>query len=229
LHGVEAVMPEHIFNITAKLSDLFPPDDPDSTWLLRLALLRDDLEYEIVPKGARHDDPSGVWSNVYGLRKLAITVGEVKNIFSHDVAPYLLTMDWPSDVVKAMQAAVAAVEDVEAKLRPIRDGLGAHVRPANAVQTKPRVDPTPAVLRAHGAMEFSLTLDMETSQTTSFCGLSAAAYLFAWPDVRTEEDYEKKRMELHPTVLFRCFAAIRHGIDLLMAQHWRKLGLLRSS
>jgi len=110
---------------------------------------------------------------------------------------------------------------------PIRDALGAHVRPSNAV--RPKVDPVPEVLRAHGGFEYEVTLDMDNGSQTRLCGVTAAAYLFAWPEVRTEEDYEKRRNTLHPEILFRCFRSIRHGIDLILAWEWQKRGLLSGS
>lgn len=195
--------------------------------MLRLAILRDDLEYEMSRTGIRDGDPTNAWLSVYGLRKLAITVGEVKNIFSHDVSAYLQTVDWPLHVVTDFESAIAAVEDANDRLQPIRDALGAHVRPSNAQQ--PKVDPTPEVLRAHGQFEYDVTLDMETGSTTRFCGVTAATYLFVWAEVRTEEDYEKRRNALHPTILYRCFGSIRHGIDLIFAWEWQKRGLLKAA
>jgi hypothetical protein len=76
-------------------------------------------------------------------------------------------------------------------------------------------------------MEFEVVLDMATGSKTSFCGVTAAAFLFAWPEVKNEADYEKRRTEINPEILFRCFNGIRHGIDLLVAEHWNKLGLLK--
>jgi hypothetical protein len=109
----------NIFKMKAKLADLFPPDDPNSSWLLRLAVLRDDFTYEVnrtfetertstyevKMMAVREDDPTGVWCRVYGLRKLAITIREVKNIFSHEVIQYLETVNWPADVVSVRAPA----------------------------------------------------------------------------------------------------------------------------
>jgi hypothetical protein len=33
--------------VTGTLSDLFPPDHPETAWLLRLMIIRDDLDYEL--------------------------------------------------------------------------------------------------------------------------------------------------------------------------------------
>src|SRR5580698_4392690 len=140
-----------IFTIKAKLGDLFPADDPNSPWLLRLAILRDDFEYEIVPKGDREGDLSGVWMSFYWWRKRAITIGEVKHIFCHDVANYVKcnSADWRPEFVEKLKESIRAVEEADRAFGPIRDALGAHVRPENAVRTKPKADPTPKVLQRH--------------------------------------------------------------------------------
>jgi hypothetical protein len=63
---------------------------------------------------------------------------------------------------------------------------------------------------------------------TSFCTVGVAAFLFAWPDVRTEDDFEAKRKEVQST-LMGCMNPIRHGIDALMALQWTKASLLSSA
>jgi len=218
-------MPKNLFKIKATLAELFPPDDPNSSWLLRLAVLRDDLEHELKPKPGGDDEARGMWLQIYGLRKLSITLDELKNIFSHEA--FLQTVDWPVDVVRGVRELTVAVEDLTKKLQPIRDALGAHVRPANAVHTKPKADPTPEVLRAHSGMEIEVVLDMKTGSETSLCGLTSLAFVFAWPEVRTNEDYARRRSEIGPMALLKPAMAIRQGIDLLLAHHWSGRGLLK--
>jgi hypothetical protein len=220
-------LPKSLFTIKATLAELFPPDDLNSSWLLRLAVLRDDLEHELKPKTAVDDEAQGTWLEIYRLRKLSITLGELKNIFSHEVRTFLATVDWPTDVVRAVADLTLAVEDLTAKLQPVRDALAAHVRPANAVQAKPKIDPTPEVLRAHGGMEIEVVLDMKTGRETSLCGLTSMAFVFAWPEVRTQEDYARRRTEIGPVVLLESAMAVRQGIDLLLAHHWERRGLLK--
>jgi len=181
-----------------------------------------------VPKGERERDPSGVWMSVYWWRKRAITVGEVKNIFCREVARYVKGSggEWHPEVVKKFKEAIRVVEDADRVFGPIRDALGAHVRPANAKKVKPKVDPTPMVLRRHRDEEFEVVLDLGTSQATSLCHVTATAFMFAWSDATRQGDYASLRLELHEKFML-AFNAIRHGIDLLLGIQWKKAGLLK--
>jgi len=52
----------------------------------------------------------------------------------------------------------------------------------------------------------------------------ALSFLLLWPEVRTEEEYEKVRSELHPTtMLYERYGRIRTGIDLIFFWQWKKL------
>src|SRR5216684_1550382 len=83
-------MANGVFVLKARLDEFFPPDHPDTPWLLRLAVLRDDIAYEVdrisLKPGA---SPADVWISAYTLRKLAITVNEVKHAFTRDVQRWL--------------------------------------------------------------------------------------------------------------------------------------------
>jgi len=223
-------MADSIFTFRAKLSEFFRPDHPDATWLLRLAVLRDDLAYELERVSLSRDDPpEEVWRCAYTLRKLAITISEVKNIFSYEVQRALADQAHPvpQPLRDGLKNAVKLIEEADAFMQPIRDGLGAHVRPSNATQTNPKHDPTPAILRAHGDSKFEVRLDMQTGRTTSLRQLTAASFLFAWPDVVTEDDYYRKQKELRDK-LFGCFDDMVHGIDALLYRHWTSEGLVGS-
>jgi hypothetical protein len=220
----------NVFRINAKLGDLFPADDPDSSWLLRLAILRDDFEWEVVPKGDRPGDATEVWLSVYSWRKLAITVGEVKNIFSHDLTQYLEARErgWEPQMVLILRDAIKAVYKADEVLAPIRDGLGAHVRPSNAVQREKKPDPTPEILRRHAEEHFEVVLDARTGEETSFCGVTSMAFMLAWPEATTQGEYVRLRTQMHQRFM-ACFNPIRHGIDLLFAIRWGEAGLLSPS
>ncbi len=65
------------FVMRYKLVELFPPDLPDSPWLLRLMIIRDDLDHELrnvwLADDATVEDS---WKSVYHIRRLAVSVHE---------------------------------------------------------------------------------------------------------------------------------------------------------
>jgi len=212
---------EPIFTFRKKLSEFFPPDHPDSTWLLRLTVLRDDFAYEVERLGLKRDDPPGeVWRCAYTLRKIGITIREIKNIFCHELQHMLSkrAATLPPPLVDEIKRAIVAVEEADVMLEPIRNAMGAHVRPRNASQV-PNYDPTPDILRAHGESPFEVCVDMGTGRATSFRTLTAAAFLFAWPDVVSEDDYFRKHAALADK-LYGCLASTIHTIDGLLYVRW---------
>ncbi len=149
----------------------------------------------------------------YWWRKRAITVGEVKNIFCHEVADHVKRSsgDWDPEVVKKLKVDPGGRGGrLE---RSASFGMRwAHVRPANAKRVITKADPTPTVLRRHQDEEFEVVLDLGTSHATSLCHVTATAFMFAWSDANTQGDYASLRLELHEKFMV-AFNAIRHGID----------------
>jgi hypothetical protein len=82
-----------ILTYKRKLSELFPPDDPTSSWMLRLAILRDDLEHEYAEMGppVHPNEPSmrEVWRTMYSARKICVTLEEVRNIFVKEASAFV--------------------------------------------------------------------------------------------------------------------------------------------
>jgi hypothetical protein len=214
---------DHTFTLRARLDQFFPPEHPDTPWLVRLAVLRDDASYEGERLGLKPEDsPDEVWRCAYTLRKLTITIGEVKNLLAHDARESLKRRSalMSPTFLEAVENTVQAIEVAAAAVKPLRDGLGAHVRPSNAMEDNR--DPTPDVIRLHGATEFNLTLDMHNGRSTSFREMTVSALLFAWPDVVDVPHLERRHGELASTVipsLHRMF----HAIDMLLYLHWESL------
>lgn len=214
-----------IVSFTKSLSRIFPPDDPDSPWLIRLAILRDDFSYELSQIGLKPDDPpDAVWRCSYMLRKVGITIGEISDIFCDQIARRVpdLEAKYGAPVGDRLTKAIAAVRAADEYLKPLRDSLGAHMEPK--FSNKRKDDPTRTVIEAHGDSEFHLVLDLHNGKITSMREFTAAAFLFAWPDVKTLEDFARKHDELSDK-LFGCMAPAIHTIDIFFLLHFRKLGL----
>ena len=216
-----------ILNATRKLSELFPPDHPDTPWLLRLAILRDDLSHELHQLPLKQDDPpSAVWRCAYTLRKIGITIDETTSIFRNEIGPRLsdVQLEHGEEFSDKMTRAIESLRAARELLQPLRNSLGAHVDPKNA--SKRNVDPTRDVIRTHGDSEFYVRLDLHNGQITNFHELTAAAFLFCRPDVKTFEDLDRKHAELSAR-LAECLHPTFATIDLFLFFHWRKLGVMR--
>jgi hypothetical protein len=82
------------------------------------------------------------------------------------------------------------------------------------------------VLRRHAEETMEVVVDTKTSEKTSFHNLSTMAFMLVWPDADTQEEYARRRWQLHERFL-ACFNAVRHGIDLVFALRWDQGGLLK--
>lgn len=116
----------------ARLGNMFPHDAPNSRWLYRLAVLHDDLRFELngllfnpgVP------DIDAAWRVSYFLRKISISIGEARDIWVAHVGAFLKEHH-PASRDQLLKGGELLVQTAE-KLRPVRDAVGAHVRPSNA-------------------------------------------------------------------------------------------------
>jgi len=125
--------------------------------------------------------------------------------------------------VEAFEEGRRAVEKLYEILKPIRDGIGGHDRPKNAVQDR-GPDPTPDAIRAFGGDIFEVHLDEETGRATNLRHLTASAFLFVWPDVKNYDQYIRKYHELVDQ-LEKSLTPILHGIDVLLCLHWIAAGI----
>jgi len=125
----------------SKLNEFFPPDHPNTPWLLRLMFIRDDVHFEFK---SIHNDTEGVddiWLRSYFLRRISVSLLEAKNVFSHELRNYLAEQKATKPVDKTLAAltphfdeAINKVEDLTAHLEGLRNAVGAHVRPDYALK-----------------------------------------------------------------------------------------------
>lgn len=200
--------------------------------MLRLAILRDDLTHEFDGVCARQMDTDAataieLWRSMYAIRKICITLEEVRGIltaFAHDFVKGRRILAGTVPLEMLFGLAVSMIDEASTLVKPVRDRLGAHVRPSNSIP-KGASDPTPSLLRAHGDAEIELRLDLVASERTSLHQLTNAALLFAWPDVLSVEDV-RRRMDDLVAKLSSAHLAAAKAIDTLLAEFWGDLGLV---
>ena len=147
-----------IVTMRVRFDQFFPPEHPHTPWLYRLAVLRDDLNYELENMTLKPDAPPlEVWRCVYVLRGLVVTIHELKNIFANEVRLYMesLAGKIPRETTEWFEETRRVAEEANQAVLPIRDKLGGHVRPSNTSKGYPATgDPTPQVITSHGETEF---------------------------------------------------------------------------
>jgi hypothetical protein len=213
-------------DMRAKLIELFPPDHDDSPWLLRLMIIRDDLEYELrnlwLEKGASQDD---VWRCSYFLRRITISLLEAKNVLVHEVAKVIKRPkdDLLKGLVPHLRKTIAAIESQEPVLLPIRDALGGHVRPQSAGRAGMSVERT--VLKNAPNLQGAFRVSFGDVRLTSFRELTSAAIFFAWPDVDDNQKSEESHAKLSAAI-FSSILLVLRSIDSLLVRHWWSLGVV---
>src|SRR6059058_4628511 len=143
---------ESILYFKAKLRELFPPEHPDTSWLLRLAILRDDVAHErrciAGTEGAAVDS---AWRSLYAVRRVSISIGEVDAILNwYKARERLKRADLAPETAAALKAGRDAIRAAFHFLKPVRDAMGAHVNPESAIPKAKKRDPIPDVIRAVG-------------------------------------------------------------------------------
>jgi hypothetical protein len=210
----------------AKLHEFFPDDDPDSYWLLRLAIIRDDLTFELKGLGlSKDDDGAAVWRCTYFLRRLSITLGEAESIFSAEVGPH--AKQGEQDAIREMrprlQKAIATLQRHRPTFDRLRNAIGAHVRPSSSKLKGDTIPVEQRVLRNHREWEAQPIVDLTTSEETCLHEISKTAVLFAWPEATDFEGVVAKHDELKRAI-FDCVPVLVKAIDALLFTHWLKHG-----
>jgi hypothetical protein len=221
----------------ATLGDFFPADDKMSPWLMRLAIIRDDLRFEIDGLALSEDATNrDTWRCGYFLRKITITLLEAERILNYDLTTALKrrSEDFDPLVANAFRKQAKTVGEHRAALEAVRDYLGAHVRPRPVPHLEGRTESDtppenvpvePLVLRKLTAWPAKVVLHTETGRNTDLHELSSTALFFAWPHVDSSIESLAEAHDVYQRVLFACIPAVLHTIDGVLWVFWRNRGL----
>lgn len=217
--------PPEIHEYKGKLVEFFPPDDPDSPWLLRLMIIRDDLDFEVRNLGLDKDaGPEDAWRTTYFLRRISVTLLEAASILGHEVGKVAKK---PEDeamkkLAPSLREAINIVHSHRGELERLRDSIGAHVRPQNADKDP---DVEKRVLEQLPNMAGTIRMNHSSLANVSYRELSGNSLLFAWPDADDDAKIVAKHEALR-TAIFAAVPEVFSVIDSLLARHFWKHGMI---
>lgn len=209
------------------LSQLFPIDHPATPWLLRLMVIRDDLEYEFRSIWLG-DDPSNedTWRCTYFLRRISISLVEAHAVLSYQVGKE--SKRAKDDLMLALaphiRAATAALDEANRLVAPLRNAVGAHLRPKYA---DPKCDGVEVqVLRNYPLLEGEARISLSDFHASTYRALTVNSLLFAWPDIDSDEKHDSEHLKFRDALL-ASVNKVLDAIDGLLIRHWLTLGLLK--
>ena len=211
------------FEANKRLSEFFPMDDPLAPWMFRIAIVRDDLAYEIKGLGLDADaSEEDTWRCAYFIRKLSVSLDEAAGLFQHEVQKYGkgLLQESPR-LAKTISMARKQLVQTREAIKVVRDALGAHIRPANALSKEART-----VTNAEGKMLGALgdeggvvRVDFRDKQRTSYQGITQLSLFLLWPEASTLAQIFEKHEQVRDAIVFGGRAAM-HAIDVVLASYW---------
>jgi hypothetical protein len=208
------------------MADLFPVDNPATPWLIRLMIIRDDLQYEFQNMLRATDEGNrDLWLYSYFLRRICISLWEARSVLTTEAGKESKRAkdDLMRSLAPDVQAAVAVLEDVSKLLKPVRDAVSAHVRPRYADREPEAVEVR--VVRNWESLEGEAQFCLADFEQSSCRSLTFTSVAFAWPDVDTVEKYKQRNMEMRDAV-FSSMEKVIWTIDSLLIRHWWNLGLV---
>ena len=209
-------------SVKGRLADLFPPDNPATPWLIRLMIIRDDLQYEFQSLLLATDASKvDVWLYSYFLRRMSVSFMEARGVLSFEASKESKRAqdDLMNSLAPDVRAAVAVLEEASCLMKPLRDAIGAHVRPQN-------VDPAGKFLHNWKSLEGEAKFCLADFEQSSCRSLTFASAAFAWPDVDSIEKYKLRNIEIRDAI-FSSVSKVIWAIDCLLIRHWWNLGLAR--
>lgn len=193
-----------VYEFKGKLAELFPADDPRTPWLLRLAMIGDDLRFELMSAFSLNKDSTAddTWKAAYFIRKITVTLSEAGNIFRSDVPAWIKTLRNPDPrFLEAMKVVLKLVNETRPEIDRIRNGIGGHVRPDKIEKLQP--DETEklftkeagrfgAKILAPGGYTFHI--DTASFRRSSYRSLTTHSFLFVWLEAMLVEKSESATM-----------------------------------
>lgn len=122
-----------------------------------------------------------------------------------------------------LRKAITAVEEAAVIVEPIRNSIGAHLRPQNGDPAGDSVEPR--VLSNHKELGGIVRIAFDDPRQSNFRSLTLNSLLFAWPDVDSDDKHEQRHAEMQKALLAAVPKSLT-AIDALLVRHWRNLGVL---
>jgi len=168
---------------------LFPADNPLSPLMLRLMIIRDDLDFEMNGIMLRDEDGlERVWQNTYFMRRISSSVCEAQNVLRQLEFGTFVKEQWKRTVVDVK------VKEVTKELGELNDllgpELGGHVRPGELV----------VGLRTHKDWKAVIVRNLASSYATTYRRFTMISPMFVWQEVVDQATYAAKHEALASAV-----------------------------
>jgi hypothetical protein len=192
--------------------------------MLRLAIIRDDLSFELAHLGLKEEDGSEeVWRCNYFIRKLCITMLEAVGVFSQDVQKLANRgrASLPPKLPALLTRAREILDEARPILEPIRNTVGAHVRPSNADPGRAAEELTveAEVIGHHASYPVHVRIDFKTPEQMTFRGLTVVSTFFAWPEAKDFPAVIERHKELRKHLML-AGRSLLGTLGVLLVDYW---------
>jgi hypothetical protein len=119
---------------------------------------------------------------------------------------------------------VTALEKASLILEPLRNAVGAHLRPQSVDPKGGGVEAR--VIRNCSWLEGEASISLADFHQTTYRALTINSLTFAWPDLSTHEEHIQRHLDMRDTLL-SCVSNVINSIDHLLIRHWWSLGLVK--
>jgi hypothetical protein len=208
-HGISINLFEH----ERKFGQLFPADNPTSPLMIRLMIIRDDLDFEFQGLALHDDDDlERVWRHTYFMRRISSSVDEARHVLRHhDFKAFVAA--WRGTILPGKVDEIAAeLEALNDLLGELRNGLGGHVRPKE----------TAMGLQTHKDWTAKITRNRGSAYATTYRQFTQIATLFVWSEVVDQETFAAKHEALSKAIP-QAVVTLLNGIDGLLQAFWSEL------
>lgn len=212
-----------------KLGDFLIPGDERSAWVYRLAIIRDDLQFEMSHLRILAEVPTttDTWHLFYFLRRISVSILDACRIFRHDVPKWIAKhKDAPKNVQDAIRDAKKGADQAWADLELVRNNIGGHVNPEDAPQVLPSVDGEPdaplappmidRLVASHPEWVAKVTLGDDAVEGTCLHDLTTTIFGAVWPEIKDTDTMGAKHKEYKTAVI----TALRHLVPMIDALLW---------
>ncbi len=169
-----------------------------------------------------------VWKTTYFVRRVCVTLEEVRGLAQEASKHGNQSKDKATRLVYGqLSALVKLLNRNTAVFAPVRNTVGAHLRPSNASKDK-TVNVVEKVLKNFPDLTADFWVNLDLPQHTSFHGITVNAIHLAWPDVDTGRKLKLAHRCLARAVL-KTAKPVLQAIDELLVLHWMQLGIVKES
>lgn len=150
-------------------------------------------------------DPDALWRFAYFLRRLSVSVLEAKHLFDAEIGRTLKRQARQHfhrrPLYRNFLELIKKLNSIEKILEPVRNSLGAHVRPEDANPEAGTESYAVRGLRTHRGMSGEIIVNDAAQFGTSYREFTRYSFLFPWPEVVDGDGLNEKATSFVQPVL----------------------------